>query len=451
MNLWQRALAAIATVMPRRPGEMRVYVSPQQAGVRVTEDTALTFAAVWACISLISRTVAALPWQVYARSPRGRERLDNQVAWLLGTQPNPEMGAFAFREALVAHALAWGAGYAEIERDLASRPTALWLLTPDRVIPERADDGTLQYRVTNTNGQQTIIPAADMLVLHGLGFDGLTGYSVVQMAARSIGLGMAQDTFGAAFYQNGTVHGTLLEMPGTMNKEQIKETENYYNLNHGGPANAFKVKVAPLGVKVHGIGMPMSDAQFLESRKFSVTEVARWFGVPPHKIADLERSTNNNIEHQGIEFVTDAILPWCARLEQEADLKLFGARMRGVQYTKLNTNALMRGDSKARAEFYRTMVTLGVMSINEVRELEELNAIGDEGDQHLVQINQTTLERLVEAPAPQQQPQPTPDPGDAGDSGTDPEGADSEGGDPAIDNVIRKQALAWWRQQKAQA
>lgn len=442
MNLLRRL---VNRLMPR-PGEARVYVSPRQAGVTVTEDTALTLAEWWACVNVIARTVAALPWHVYERTQSGRAPVNGAVAWLLNNQPNPEMTAFSFREALMAHVLNWGNGYAEIQRDGAGRPVALWLMTPDRVCVERdSTSGAIVYAVHGDDGTQAVLAQSDVLHLHGLGFDGLVGYSPVRMAARSIGIGMAQDTFAQSFYANGTQMGTLVEMSASMRKDQIADAERYYNDRHGGPDKAFKVKVAPLGTKVHPMGMPMTDAQFIESRGFSVTAAARWLGVPPHKIADLTRSTNNNIEHQGIEFVTDAIVPWAVRLEQEANVKLFGARAQGRVYTKLAVSALMRGDSKARAEFYRVLVQIGAMSINEVRDLEELNGIGPAGDAHLVQLNQTTLEWLVE------------NPGTKAGTPTEPQGeeapADELPDEPPqrAANVIRAEALAWYREHRKQA
>jgi HK97 family phage portal protein len=394
MNLWTLFLNFL--VKPQRGAE-RAYVPIRQAGVTVTEDTALTFSAVWACVSVISRTISALPWGVYEKTDSGRREIDGKLSWLLNNQPNPEMTAMSFREVMMVHALLWGNAYAEISRDLAGRPSALWPIPPDTVCLERDAVGNLEYVVRHDKGN-TRLAATNILHLHGMGFDGLQGYSPIRQAARSIGMGIAQDTFGQAFYANGTVFGSLLEMPGNMSSDQIKQAEKYMNDRLRGPDKAFSVKVAPAGVKVHGMSMPMTDAQFLESRKFSVTEICRWYGVPPHKVADLDRSTNNNIEHQGIEFVADAIVPWAVRLEQEVSTKLIGSRSQGRTYTKLAVNALMRGDAASRANFYKAMTQMGAMSINEVRALEELNGIGPDGDSLLVQLNQTTLEYLVENP-----------------------------------------------------
>jgi HK97 family phage portal protein len=433
----QRLLNLLLTV---RPGEPRIYMPQRQAGVTVNEDTALTFGAVWACVRVISETLAGLPWGVYQRSASGRQAIDNRVQELLNLRPNPEMTAFSFREALIAHALTWGNGYAEIERDAAGRAVALWIVAPDRVLVDRTPDGTLRYRVRAVDGSEQLLGAESVLHLHGLGYDGIVGYSPVRMAARSIGAGVAQDTFAGAFYANGTHVGGTVSVDAKMDPEQIKLVEQYMNEGHRGPDKAFGVKVMGLGFKYEPFKMPLTDAQFLESRKFTVTDIARWFRVPPHKIADLDRSTNNNIEHQSIEFVTDTVVPWALRLEQEVNSKLIIGAARGVQYTKLNTNALMRGDAKSRAEFYRAMTQMGAMSINEVRALEDLNGIGEDGDEHLVQLNQTTLERLVAEPVQMSAPatDPAADPS-SGDAPADPESEDTP------TNIIRMEALHFVR------
>lgn len=426
MNLWQRLRAALRT----QPGEPRVFLAQRQAGVAVTEDTALTYSAVWACVRVISESIAALPWHVYRRTPEGREQVDGGVHWLLNAQPNQEMTATAFREAIVGHALTWGNGYAEIVRDMARRPSELILLTPDRVTPKRTPDGALFYEVQNADGSARRLAPPDVFHVHGLSWDGLVGYSPVRLAARSIGLGIAQDIFGQSFFGNGTTFGGLVEVPANMSAEQIATMESYLNAKHQGPDRAFKVRVMAAGMKYTNAGMPMTDAQFLESRRFSVNEIARWYRVPPHKIADLERSTNNNIEHQSIEFVSDTLMPWIKRLEDEANVKLFGYRSQGATYTKLMVNALMRGDAKSRAEFYRTMTQIGAMTINEVRALEELNGLGEIGDEPLVQLNQTTLERLVEEPEPPEAPE-APGPADAAESAA--EGDTEDAADPSAD------------------
>ena len=445
---WPSFMSRLAALW-RQLGEERVYVPQRQAGVNVTEDTAMTLAEWWACVSVISRTVASLPWAVFERSESGRREVYGSVSWLLNNQPNPEMGAFSFREALVAHALNWGNGYAEIQRDLSGRPVYLWLLTPDRVTPKRRQDsGNLYYEVQNDEGALIELETSQVLHLHGLGYDGVTGYSIVKMAARSIGIGIAQDTFAGSFYQNGTVMGAIVKVGAGTTPDQIKQLESYYNEGKRGPSKAFGVKVALAGTELQQLGMPLTDAQFIESRQLTVTMAARWLGVPPHKIADLTRSTNNNIEHQGIEFVTDAIIPWAMRLEQEADGKLFGMRSQGRVYTKLNVNALMRGDAKSRAEFYRTMTQIGAFTINKVLALEDMDGIGPNGDVRLVQLNQTTLDYLVSNPgAKANASNPLLDKSSDIDDDDSPDTED----EATPSNVIRAEALRWLREQRKQA
>lgn len=403
-------------VTSRLRPQSQTFVYRKQAGVVVSTESALTFAAVWACVRVISESLAALPWRVHRVTRDGSEPFpDHPVDWLLHFAPNPEMTAFSFRETAASHMLLWGNAYAEVVRDLGGRPTALYLIEPHRVQVQRNRDGVLEYLISNEAQSPTILPAANVLHWHGLSYDGLIGYSPIHLAARSIGVGMAQDEFAASYFGNGTIVGAVLKVPGSLSAEQIAQAEGHFNAKHQGPDKSFGVRIAHSGMEFQQLSMPMTDAQFLESRKFSVQEIARWFRVPPHKIADLDRATFSNIEHLDIEFARDTLTPWACRLEQETNLKLFGRNSQGKVYTRLNMNALMRGDSKARAEYYRVMLTTGVMSINEIRALEEMNSIGKPGDQHLVQINQTTLERIGETPpkpAPSQpavDPEPLPD------------------------------------------
>ena len=374
--------------------------------MNVTHDTALQFAAVYACVRYLSTAIGSLPWGIYYRRPGGgRDPHRSSPLWgLLRNRPNPEMSSQTFRETLEAWALTWGNGHAEIEQDAVGRPVALWPISPDRVEHKRAPDGSLIYEISNDRGEKTYLPKERVFHIHGLGFDGVTGYSVIRMAARDIGSGLAADDFMNSFFGNNTVVGGVLEHPETLSQTAYDRLKKSWEERHGGPSEAWKPAILEEGMTWKSIGMPLQDAEFLASRKFTVTQIARWFGVPPHKIADLERSTYSNIEHQAIESVQDSILPWALRFEHEADYKLIGARNQGTFYTKMDLKGLLRGDMEARAGFYKTMREIGALSVNEIRELEDMNPIGPEGDKHVMQIQYTTLERIGEEPAASEDP-----------------------------------------------
>lgn len=383
------------------------------AGEIVNHETALTYSAVWRAVNLISESIACLPWTVRERlQENGRTRnepLYRHPAFnLLDIAPNDETDAFQWRQAIIAHGLTWGNGYAEITRDLSRRPAELWLIEPDRVRLDRDQAGRIIYEVSNGAGANSIIPAADMFHLKGPGFDGLVGYSVISYAARSIGLGMATEQFGADFFSNGANPSMILQHPGKLGDEAIKHLKDSVKSAVSG-RNKLSPFVLEEGMSVEKWTIPPEDAQFLETRKFNIGEVARWFGVPLHKLHEMEKATFNNIEQQNIEFVTGSLLTWIKRLESEADIKLISRQSRGRVYTKINMNALLRGDTGARGEWYKSMREMGVFSANDILELEDRNPIGPEGDKRLVQLNLTTLERVGENEQPNPNATPTPE------------------------------------------
>jgi HK97 family phage portal protein len=378
-----------------------------QAGVYVDTDVALTYSTVWACVRVVSETVAQLPWKVYQKTAKGKKEVSsdkNTIAWLLHVQPNPETTAFRFKRLMAAHVLTRGNAYAEIERDVQGRVLWLWPIHPDRVKPVRVD-GALAYEVKNDGRQTAVIPADDMLHFRGLGDDDLIGMSVIAKAKESIALGIAMERFGARFFKNGTHMGGSVTHPGKLSPEAKKNIEESLKKRAGGE-NQNSTLVLEEGMKYEKLGIPPEDAQFLESRQFQVTEICRWFRVPPHKVQDLSRATWNNIEHQSIEFVTDTICPWTVNFEEEANIKLFGRTNRGVYYTKFSLGALLRGDATARATLYAQARQWGWMSVNDIRELEDLNGIGKPGDQYLVPSNMTTPEGVDTQVEMLSEPQP---------------------------------------------
>jgi HK97 family phage portal protein len=379
------------------------------AGVRVDADTAVTVPAVWACLRYLSQTVAVLPWHVMRDGEGGAEKATSHpVDWLLWKRPNPEWSSFQFRETLTHWALRHGNGYAEIERDGMGRPIALWPLHPQRVVPMRpSEGGALFYRVDGLND----LSLMDVFHVRGFG-EGPVGLSVVEYAAQSIGWAKAAQMFGAGFFGNGMNIGGYIEVPGGLRPEGKAELDKELKRKLGGPKKAGSFPILDAGMKVVPLGIEPNKGQFIETNQFLVSEICRWFGVPPHKVADLMRATFSNIEHQSIEVVQDSIMPWVKRFEDEADYKLFGAQNRNGYYTRINITGLLRGDTAARAAMYKMMFETGSFSPNMILGLEDMPKIpaSEGGDKHLVQLALTTLERVgeevaqppaVEPPAPE--------------------------------------------------
>jgi HK97 family phage portal protein len=396
MNWLQRVWNAARTSREKPDTSGSLCVNSTQAGIPIDDARALAYSSVWACVRVISETIAQLPWKTYQKAPRGKKDIapeKNTVAWLLQMQPNPETTAFRWKRLMAAHVLTRGNAYSEIERDTQGRPLWLWPIDPDRVKPMRDDTGALAYEVRNANREAVIVPAADMLHFRGLGDNDTVGVSVIAKAKESIALGLAMERFGASFFGNGANLSGVVTHPGKLSPDAKTNIEESLKKRASG-RNTLSTLVFEEGMKYEKIGIPPEDAQFLESRQFQVTEICRWFRVPPHKVQELSRATWNNIEHQSIEFVTDTIVPWTCNFEEEVNLKLFGRQNRGVYYTKFLLAALLRGDTASRFEAYSKGRQWGWLSVNDIRELEDLNGIGKNGDQYLVPTNMTTPEKI---------------------------------------------------------
>jgi HK97 family phage portal protein len=368
-------------------GRGLVILPQRSAGVLVNEDTALTQSAVWACIRVISESLAGMPWCVGRRAKDGTlDKLDEHpLEWLLNFQPNDETEAFVFREVLWAWALGWGNGYAEIERDLIGNPVALWQLHPSRVRPMRDARNRLVYEVLNDDGPPDYLYPRDMFHLRGPSPDGLVGWSVIRMHARTIGLAMAQEESAATFNENDSTPGGIILHPGKLTETALQNLRASWERRHAGPKNRRRVAILEEGMKWEQTGLPPEEAQLVEQMQLTPAMICRIFRVPPHKVADLSRSTNNNIEHQDLEFVKDTLRPWAERGEGEADVKLFGRNNQGKLVTFIDMIERERGDTAAQTQHVREMITTGVYSINEGRRYLGLKSIGPEGDKRFIQ------------------------------------------------------------------
>ena len=399
------------TTPPVETSRERVYyLGPQVSGIRMTHDDAIRLSAVWACVTVIAKSIASSSWEVFRDDDEGnRDYQRNSVTWrLLNVRPNNEMTPFAFREAMVIQALLWGNAYAEIERDILGRPAALWPLMPERCCLERLPTGQLMVRVDNHSKEATYLDYRDVFHVHGPSVDGLEGFDTVSVAARSLALSAAAETFASAFYGNGTQMGGILTSPNNMSPEQVKDLREQLDGRHKGPDNAHKFLLAQGGMTYSKLTVDPDTAQFIETRFFLVEEVCRWFSVPPHKIAHLLRATNNNIEHQGIEFVRDALTPWCERLRQEADWKLIPGSGR-LMRTRIDTDWLAEGDAKSKADTDSVYANNGIKDRNEIRRSRGLNARDGAGEL-TVQLAMTTLDKIGQEPVAPPAPTPAADP-----------------------------------------
>ena len=300
------------------------------SGKPVNETTAMQTTAVYACVRILSEAVASLPVHVYRyREDGGKEKvIDHPLYQVLHDEPNPEMTSFVFRETLMSHLLIWGNAYAQIIRDGAGRVLALYPLLPNKMDVQRDDKGEIYYVYSRSSDENPNfkeygdiqLKKEDVLHIPGLGFDGLIGYSPIAMAKNAVGMTLACEEYGASFFANGANPGGVLEHPGVL-KDPSKVRESW-NAVYRGTNNAHKIAVLEEGMKYQQIGIPPEEAQFLETRKFQINEIARLYRIPPHMIGDLDKSSFSNIEQQSLEFVKYTLDPWVARWEQAMVLSL---------------------------------------------------------------------------------------------------------------------------------
>ena len=363
------------------------------SGKAVNERTAMQTSAVYACVRILAESVAGLPLHVYERTANGSKstKPSHPLYRLLHDEPNREMTSFVFRETLMSHLLLWGNAYAQIIRDGRGFPIALYPLLPDRMAVDRNESGELVYTYQSDKGQVKL-RRENILHIPGLGFDGLIGYSPIAMAKNAVGLALATEDYGAMFFANGANPGGVLEHPGVIKPEQADRLRESWQSQFGG-ANAHKVAVLEEGLKFHQMSIPPEQAQFLETRKFQINEIARIFRVPPHMVGDLEKSSFSNIEQQSLEFVKYTLDPWVVRWEQSLQQALILPSEKATIFIKFNLDGLLRGDYQSRMQGYSTGIQNGFMSVNDVRSLEDMNLLTSEegGDLHFVNGNMVKL------------------------------------------------------------
>lgn len=377
-----------------------IFWGGSTSGVPVSEQSAMQTASVYACVRAISETIASLPLNIYSYEEHGSKiATDHSLYNLLHYEPNPEMTSFQFRETLMSHLLLWGNAYAQIMRDRNGTVTALYPLLPNKMDVWRSTGGEIFYTYwrdldeahPHEKSGDVTLSKRDVLHIAGLSFNGLVGLSPIGLAKNAIGMAIATENYGAGFFANGANPGGILEHPSTIkNPASVRDAwESLYK----GSGNSGKVAVLEDGLKFHTISIPPEQAQFLETRKFQLNEIARIFRIPPHMIGDLEKSSFSNIEQQSLEFVKYTLDPWVVRLEQSMCQSLLLPSEKSKYFIQFNLNALLRGDYSTRMNGYAIARQNGWMSANDIRELENLNRIpeDDGGDLYLVNGNMVKL------------------------------------------------------------
>lgn len=362
------------------------------SGKTVNERSAMQTSAVYSCVRILAETIASLPLHTYEHTNNGKEKATAHAIYnLLHNEPNPEMTSFVFRETLMSHLLLWGNAYAQIIRNGRGQVVSLYPLMPDKMTVNRSESGAIYY-VYNSDKGETVLNKQDVLHIPGLGFDGLVGYSPIAMAKNAIGMALATEEYGAKFFANGANPGGVLEHPGVV--KDPKRVRESWNAVYQGSGNAHRVAVLEEGMKFQAIGIPPEQAQFLQTRKFQLNEIARIFRIPPHMIGDLEKSSFSNIEQQSLEFVKYTLDPWVVRWEQSLQNALLTDSEKTKYFIRFSVDGLLRGDYASRMQGYATGRQNGWLSSNDIRELENLNRISAElgGDLYLINGNMTKLE-----------------------------------------------------------
>ena len=376
------------------------------SGQAVSPQSSMALAAYYACLNVIAQDCAKLPFPVYRELDRGREKVRDHPLWrILQRVFNRDMTAYVGRYVLTHHAVGWGNGYGLILRDTSmtardGKVTGIYPLHPSRVKPVRDQDtGEIVYDISQTARwpRETVdvpvrVPASDMLHLKGPSGDGLTGYSIAQVAAESLGLSLAAQEYGASFYGRSAIPAGVLTHPGKMDPKAVENLRERWEARRNGTA------VLEEGMKFEQLTIAPEQAQFLLTRGFQVLEICRWFRIQPHKIADLSNAHFTNIEQQNIEHVQDTMMPWYRMWESEVEMKLLADEPDVV--VRHDARALMRGDSAMRAEYYKSLFMVGAYSPNDIREFEDMSPV-EGGDERYLQIQYAPISRIADGTARQ--------------------------------------------------
>ena len=363
-------------------------------GATVNRESALSISAVYACIRVLSESTSSLPLHVYKRTLEGKEKATGHPLYkVLHSIPNAEMSAMQMRESLLTNVLLYGNAYAQIIRNKASQVVGLYPISSDRVEMQRIDK-QLIYKIEGA--PREFYNRYDIFHLKGMSFDGIQGLSILKYGKQSMGLNLGVRQYGASLFENGGRPSGIIEYPGKLDDQGAKNLKASWNRQHQGLSNANKTAVLEEGAKFNPISIPPEDAQFIATYKLSIEDIARFYNVPLHMIAHLDRATFSNIENQALGFVVNTLRPWLVRIEQEITRSLIAPHEQGIYFAEHTVDGLLRGDSKSRNESYAVARNNGWMSANEIRRLENMDNLGPIGDIFLIPLNMSNADQLLE-------------------------------------------------------
>lgn len=390
---FKKALSALREE-PRDPIErwlmgLPMFKALSQAGVEIGESDAVKIMAVYACIRVIASEIAATPVQFLRNTPTGKERVPGRLATLLRYEPNPEMTASDFKRAMTLNLELWGNAYAEIVRNRSGEITSIWPIPAWRVTKKRDEKKNLYYSVVVEGGTAATLKDSQMLHLRAMG-SGVVGMSFVALARDALGLALAAEVYGSNFFKNGAMASGIATYPRALSQEALDNFKTSFRESYEGLTNAQRIMFLEEGLKFQQLTIPNDAAQFLETRTYQMLEVCRFFGVPPHKIAILDRATFSNIEHQSMEFDQQCIQPRIIQWEEELRrVLLTKAEKESGYFFKFNLNSRWRVALATKTAYYTSMRQNGILNANEIRELEDMNPIPaeDGGDDYLINGN----------------------------------------------------------------
>lgn len=370
-----------------------------KTGVHVTDKTAMQVTAVFACIRLLSENIASLPLSIYRTTAEGKVKATDRTDYsVLHDVANPECDSFQFWQVFIANMLVYGRGYAEVVRNYGNEMVQMWNITTPYVKASRnGTTGELEYIVTSPNKETFTLRKDQIFRVDWFSMDGLNIFKPLQLAQNAIGLGIAAEEYASSYFKNGANVGGVVEYPGEMETEQVEEFRNSVREAYSGLSNTARIMFLEQGSKFTKVANTPEESQMLDTRKFQVREVARFYNVQPHMIGDLEQATFSNIEQMSLNFVMYTLRPYFVRIEKAYAAQELSAEERKTLYARFNAEGLLRGDYASRMAGYATARNNGWMSANDIRDKEEMNRIPKDqgGDEYLANGNLRSLKVLM--------------------------------------------------------